>query len=351
MNSITTITLTGLAAAWAASTMALAQTPAMDMTAQARQMSTIPRYASVDRSLARTALSSVNVKGTMLEKSRAALRQLPARSTAIGPLAESQFLKDHPDWNPVRNPNAPQNDVWRRTTRLEGGQIKTHHPRYMSKYLRDMIKDNKAERFLVPDDHLPTMQSRIQNHIDNEQRRAANLRAPGNHAQAAHHGAKADLWRHNKSRLAPLGRTYAELERGVAQAAKGTVRRAAMGTAASGAALIVLIDGGVAIYQSAMGDLTVSETQQQLVGSGIKAGAVGSTCGLMVLAGSNPISLPVFVIGGVTYLAVDYGLTVYQEEYGSSPLSQDEIAFMREQAPRPSARLCELLDLPSTVHP
>jgi len=87
--------------------------------------------------------------------------------TLYGEMAEALYLHRHPDWNYVRKPNAPQNDVWKMINdrgHKIGGQVKYkfRYERSASRYFRDMMSDYKASRFIVPDDHVGPLRQYIE---------------------------------------------------------------------------------------------------------------------------------------------------------------------------------------------
>jgi hypothetical protein len=95
----------------------------------------------------------------------------PTRNTRLftlyGDMAEALYLYKHPDWNYVRKPNAPQNDVWKQINARGhkiGGQVKYkfRFERSASRYYRDMMSDYKASRFIVPDDHVASLTQYIE---------------------------------------------------------------------------------------------------------------------------------------------------------------------------------------------
>lgn len=238
------------------------------------------------------------------------------RAQAVGRVAESDFVERNPDWHLTKNPNAPQNDVWTRTNdALEGGQIKTHIPGREAQYLRDMLKDNKAESFLVPDDQYVTIRQRIQDRIQLMQER-------GNQSGVVR-------WERELQRLKPMGRSYAELDRSVVRCAQASLRNArilgAARTGIAGGAIVVVVEGGSAVYRSLNGELTPSETRDALLEVGAKASVVSFATGAAVLLGANPIGLTVLVVGAVAYLIADYAIDQLRENWGTSPLTVAQI--------------------------
>jgi hypothetical protein len=82
-------------------------------------------------------------------------------------MAEALYLHKHPEWNYVRKPNAPQNDVWKQINAKGhkiGGQVKYkfHFERSAPRYFRDMQKDYRANRFIVPDDHVAPLRQYVE---------------------------------------------------------------------------------------------------------------------------------------------------------------------------------------------
>lgn len=95
------------------------------------------------------------------------------RARAMGLYAEDRFVATNPEWTKVRNPLAPQRDVWRRVNgTIEYGQLKVHGlgrtatntPELAAVYLASMRKDSgrgQARWFLVPDDHVDSIHQLI----------------------------------------------------------------------------------------------------------------------------------------------------------------------------------------------
>lgn len=91
---------------------------------------------------------------------RNSLRSPAKRSHMIGMLAEALYLERNPSWGYVRSPTASQHDLY---ARLAGrkvpltAQVKTHASGDATTYARDMVKDHRSTRFLVPDDHVEAL--------------------------------------------------------------------------------------------------------------------------------------------------------------------------------------------------
>lgn len=95
---------------------------------------------------------------------RNSLRDPMKRSHIKGILAEALYVEKNPGWGYVRKSNAPQVDVYvlRRGMRPWGAQIKTHISGNPLTYANDMTKDNLANKFLVPDDHVASLREHWQ---------------------------------------------------------------------------------------------------------------------------------------------------------------------------------------------
>lgn len=106
----------------------------------------------------------------MLGRHPRLLQDSPARARALidrqytrslgalrGYMAEAVFVDRNPGWNLVKSGTASQHDVTRfrpgeRTP--FNGQIKYHHSGNPRLYAADMVKDFRAHRFFIPDDHV-----------------------------------------------------------------------------------------------------------------------------------------------------------------------------------------------------
>jgi hypothetical protein len=208
--------------------------------------------------------------------------------------------------------NAPENDVWRlQFGKLEGGQIKAHSDANPARYMRDMLKDTKAEYFIVPDDHVAPLRQGIQQRITA--------------ASAAGDGREAMAWQRELARVQPLGRTYAELETAVTRSAQATVRCCAVETAGGTAMIALSVDGVVLGYRCAHGKLTPSQAQEGATEAIAKAGAVGVVTAAAIMAGANPVGITVIVVGGVVYLVAEYAIEELRPSYTSTPLTAAQI--------------------------
>lgn len=122
------------------------------------------------------------------------------RGNLRGRIAESDWLDRNAadGWRRTASRIAPENDAWRRLAdgNLEGAQVKVHGD--WKEYLRSMRKDGRAERFVIPDDHLELVRA------DLLTRRQGALRG-GQAGKAASYGRLLE-------RLTPLGRTFSEVD-------------------------------------------------------------------------------------------------------------------------------------------
>src|SRR4029077_20971257 len=108
-------------------------------------------------------------------------------------------------------------------------------------------------------------------------------------------------------RLRKLGRTYQEMDEMLLREATRAVRQSnAMRAGVAGGEITVLVDGAIVVFRSANGDLTPTETIEQLSAAGVKGSAVSGATAAAVLLGANPVGLTVIVVGGITYVVVDY---------------------------------------------
>jgi len=92
--------------------------------------------------------------------------------------------------------------------------------------------------------------------------------------------------------------------------------------------LTVAADGTVIACRAASGELTPMETQQQLVEAATKGGAVSlSTAGALLL-GANPVGVTVVVVGGITYIVMEYGIDEFRSVYRTSPMTRPQLEKM-----------------------
>lgn len=138
-------------------------------------------------------------------KSMLRLRRM-SRSQAIGLYAERRLVVTD-GWRPVSKQNAPQNDLYKfENGRFVGAQVKTHRNGNPSTYVRDMRTDNRAEQFLIPDDHYETT--------------LQYLKQQAERAKAAGDSKNASFYKRQIQRLGKIGSSYGQLESEAQLAAK-----------------------------------------------------------------------------------------------------------------------------------
>jgi hypothetical protein len=254
------------------------------------------------------------------------------RGNLRGRVAEAEFLKrnEHEGWKRTAKQNAPQNDFWRKVNgKMKGAQIKVHAN--WKDYWPSMQKDNKAERFVVPDDHYSDV------YADLEQRRIGALRG-GLTEKAAHYSAE-------QKRLSKLGRTFAELDGAIESAAShyrqiATALRSA-GKAASFVAIALgLLDGTIAVHEFASGKIQVQEFVHRVAKVGISGAAswaTGQAAATAAIAAGASGAVPVavaIVVGAATYLVVDWAIDATVDSLKTSQLSSTELALVWPKAAR-----------------
>ncbi len=149
----------------------------------------------------------------------------PAKSGQLkGLMAEALFLGKNPDWGYVPKPTAPQVDAYlrREGMRPVSAQIKVHASGSPATYARDMVKDHKADLFLIPDDHVAATREYLQAQIDLYDR-------AGNAAGAAEA-------RRKYSRIKGLGFAYRDIDDGLARGHRSMRREHYAGYVSLGAA-------------------------------------------------------------------------------------------------------------------
>jgi len=246
------------------------------------------------------------------------------RGNLRGRLAEAIFAKNHSSegWRPVASKTAPQNDFWRKLPngRLEGAQIKVHAD--INDYFRSMMKDNKAEKFVVPDDHYESL------------KKVYEIRRQG--ALKGGDISKAGYYAHQSSRLMKLGRSFGELEGAVVGTAKHyraisvVLQQAGKSLSFVGIA-VALVEGTIATVEFAKGKSDVSTyiTKVAKIGIGSASGwYVGMTAAEMAAtagaSGMMPIAVAI-VVGGVTYLVVDWAIDQTAKYLATAKLSDSQL--------------------------
>jgi hypothetical protein len=245
------------------------------------------------------------------------------RGSLRGRIAEKDWIKRNSKfgWNPVGNPNAPQNDAYRFVNgRLEGAQVKVHADWH--DYIRSMRNDYKAEKFVIPDDHYDLVYSEL------ETRRVGALRG-GLVVKAAE-------YERHQQRLTKMGRTFTEVDEAIGSAAKhyeriGRAIRAG-GKAASFVSIALgLLDGGITVYQVATGrrevDELVTKASKVVIGGTASwaLGEAGATAAAAAGAtGAIPVAVAIVLSTG-TYLVVDWAVDATAYSLRITHLSDDDI--------------------------
>jgi hypothetical protein len=160
-------------------------------------------------------------------------KPIAGRNVLNGYMAEATFLESHPEWGYVGKPNAAQNDVYRLVWKNgravpETGQIKYHGSGNPSQYARDMVKDHRAHRFLIPDDHVEATRVYLKS---------------------------AGRWR-DANRVQPIGATSVQIRSDVTKTAQYVARERYATYSSLGAALALSLGG--TIYDWAGGDLSAN---------------------------------------------------------------------------------------------
>lgn len=245
---------------------------------------------------------------------RALQKQRTQRPILLGQYAEDRFVEINKDagWKKVKDPFAPQRDVWRRVNgRIEYGQIKVHGlgktattmRELAGVYINSMRKDSgrgQARLFLIPDDHIDSVKGLI------DERRATAV-ARGDTKEAT--------WLlKQKERLARLGASYETLS-GEADLAQQAGRGRIVARYAGPAITVIFLAGstGYETYKWSSGQTTGTEFAMQM-------GKTGSvvTLGLgtsYLVAKSEFLMASPYRAGGVVTAVVflaEEGWLVYQ---------------------------------------
>lgn len=245
------------------------------------------------------------------------------RGNLRGRIAESDWINRNAGdgWKAVKKPNAPQNDAYRFVNgKLEGAQIKVHADWH--DYIRSMAKDNKAERFVVPDDQYDRV------YQEWETRRIGAAR--GGLVEKSAECARQQL------RLTKMGRSFSEIDGAVGAAAKHYERIATAirvtGKAASFVAIAMsILDGGMAVYEVAIGKSEVDELIAKvgkIAVGGTASWALGGAAGSAAIAagatGAVPVAV-VIVVGTATYLVVDWAIDSLSKTVKAGRLNADDV--------------------------
>jgi hypothetical protein len=238
--------------------------------------------------------------GGIGSKSMLRLRRM-SLSQAIGLYAEKRLVITE-GWNPVAKQNAPQNDLWKyENGRRIGAQVKTNIKGDPATYVREMRKDYRAEKFLIPDDHYePTLQ---------------HLRQKAEQARAAGDTIEVAFFERQAQRLGKIGATYTQLESEAQFAAKLALARiisARVGWVITGVMVVPSAYMNFDAYYS--GKISGNEFAYNLGKDALATGAGigGATLGNILFKGSP------WAVGGtaaVCVLIVQEGFLILQ--YGS----------------------------------
>lgn len=224
------------------------------------------------------------------------------RGNLRGRLAEEIFERRNATagWKRTPDARAPQNDFWN-VARNEGAQIKVHAD--VGDYHRSMRVDDKAERFVVPDDHYDILKR------DLAERRAGALRGGDL--------VKAEYYRVQDARLEKLGCTFAELDGSITATATHyrqlSVAMRQMRSAGSFIAIAAMVaEGGIAIYDFAEGKDDVLAFVGNIGKIGVVTAATWATwvaaSNLAIAAGATgnvPVAVAILA-AGATVVVVDW---------------------------------------------
>lgn len=265
---------------------------------------------------------------------RNGLRDPVKRSHMKGMLAEALFLENNPEWGYVRSSNAPQVDLYRwmpGQRRPLGAQVKTHATSDPAIYARDMVQDHRADRFLVPDDHVQPLRDYWRKQIGEHRANGATserIEAERQFARVGRLGFSAknlddhfssvvrhclrernaryvsigaglalivgpDLWTWWRTGSMPDQFAYRALRGGsilaaeraaqwtLARASTGALRGSLRGNVVSGL-VIVAVDTGFSIHESGGTAAFRSESFYTTLGGGIAATTLGFSVGTLV---------------------------------------------------------------------
>jgi hypothetical protein len=234
--------------------------------------------------------------GKSLENNPAKARELVLRRAARGRIhqlrgymAEALFLDRHSEWGYVSKPNASQHDVYRWVIGRrvpQTGQIKFHTSGEPSRYSADMVRDDRAHRFFIPDDHVEATK--------------AYLRMRGR-------------WR-DAARVQPLGATSSEIRSQTASACRSIAREKYATYTSLGAALALSL--APTLLDWARGDLSANVAAYQalrslsLMGVGIGAEQLLATIAKGAIRGTlrgNAIVGTVLVVTETLWLLHEHG--------------------------------------------
>lgn len=228
-------------------------------------------------------------------------RYTKARGPLRGYMAEAIFVDRHPQWGYVRATNAPQNDVYRWVPGRPApfnGQIKYHVSGRASLYARDMIRDYRAQRFFIPDDHVEPTKELL-------------LRA-ARRAEARNDLAGAQRFYRDYARVRPIEATSREIRAATRGAAVFAATEGYRGYVSLGTVL------GVALLPSLIGrEVSRREMAYALAQSmGVAVTEIG-TARLLARSkpgrftrglGGNVVVASMFTVANTAFIANQYGV-------------------------------------------
>ncbi len=238
-------------------------------------------------------------------------RHQPGRNVLNGAMAEALYFDKNPEYSYVRRSNAPQHDGYRRRLGLppENVQIKFHKNGSPAEYARDMVRDHRAHRFAVPDDHVAPLKDYL--------RRLAQKRDAANDAI----GTKT-AWR-NFGRVKPIGASSAEILSATRSAPQQARLERYGGYTSLGAAIALSI--GPTVWDAANGSIRANTAMYQATrslsilgigrGTEFSIGAMGRGA-LRGTTRGNVIVASAKIAAEVAWLIYEHGGTkgVYQPE-------------------------------------
>lgn len=255
-----------------------------------------PKLLQNDPSMARRLMSN-----RYLGKRGSPRSRINGRNQLHGAMAEALFLQKNPEWKYVSKPNAPQHDVYRSGIGKrppQNGQVKFHRSGRPDAYARDMIKDYRAHRFFVPDDHVQGLREHWLRQYDLAESRGD--------AVGAKHAAR------NAGRVQPMGVN--------SQDVIANTKQAAQFAAAESRTVYVSLAAGVAVslgqigWDYSHGRLSADQAAYRtakvltLIGTGFSADATL----ILVREGALRSGLKGNLIVGAVVLLVDTSWSVYE---------------------------------------
>jgi len=243
--------------------------------------------------------------GNSIEKAnesiiRNGLRDSRKRAHIKGILAEALYLERNPTWEYVPKSNAPQVDVFQRVPgrRPVGAQIKTHISSDPTTYARDMLRDHRADVFLVPDDHVSGLKTLWRERLRDAKARGAVT--------------KADAAQRQLDRIGGLGFTSKELDDRFTRANRYALRERNAGYVSLGAALAIAIGPGLLEWWRT-GSVTEQTTQQAVRAASILAAERATTWSLARIGGGSlKGGLRGNLITGTAIFVTDFAWTMYE---------------------------------------